>query len=105
MFIQHLTTQAQNEAKTERVPRKTIQYKDVANAVSHHDNLEFLEDIVPKTQSYKAVNEKAASTRAAINGDRNSDAKKGGQKLLINGSGMISLGNGTEDNEDVSMID
>ncbi|KAL3955361.1 hypothetical protein ACCO45_010924 [Purpureocillium lilacinum] len=53
MFIQHLAEAALNQAKTERKPRRNIQYKDVANAVAHQDNLEFLEDVAPKTIPFK----------------------------------------------------
>lgn len=68
MFIQHLASEAQNMAKAERKPRRNVQYKDVAAAVSHHDNLEFLEDVVPKTSSYKAVKAQAAAARARVKG-------------------------------------
>ncbi|EGO58970.1 hypothetical protein NEUTE1DRAFT_99159 [Neurospora tetrasperma FGSC 2508] len=68
MFIQHLASEAQNMAKAERKPRRNVQYKDVAAAVSHHDNLEFLEDVVPKTSSYKAIKAQAAAARARVKG-------------------------------------
>lgn len=55
-------------AKAERKPRRNVQYKDVAAAVSHHDNLEFLEDVVPKTSSYKAIKAQAAAARARVKG-------------------------------------
>ncbi|KAL7805994.1 histone-fold-containing protein [Trichoderma aethiopicum] len=53
MFIQHLTEEAHTQAKLERKPRRNIQYKDVANAISHRDHLEFLEDVAPKTIPFK----------------------------------------------------
>ncbi|KAK1750968.1 histone-fold-containing protein [Echria macrotheca] len=97
MFIQHLATEAQNMAKTERKPRRNIQYKDIANAVAHHDNLEFLEDVVPKTTTYKQVKAQAAATRAKLKGEKaagegtadqvgqlSNGKKKGGS---VNGSG------------------
>ncbi|KAJ4421189.1 hypothetical protein N0V85_000282 [Neurospora sp. IMI 360204] len=68
MFIQHLASEAQNMAKAERKPRRNVQYKDVAAAVSHHDDLEFLEDVVPKTSSYKAIKAQAAAARARVKG-------------------------------------
>ncbi|KAM6482350.1 histone-fold-containing protein [Trichoderma sp. SZMC 28011] len=80
MFIQHLAEEAHTQAKLERKPRRNIQYKDVANAISHRDNLEFLEDVAPKTVSLKkakAINQArlrgeplpdAAPSRAATNG-------------------------------------
>ncbi|KAK1825700.1 DNA polymerase epsilon subunit C [Podospora conica] len=70
LFIQHLMTEAQNMAKAERKPRRNIQYKDIANAVSHNDNLEFLEDVVPKTTTFKQVKSQAAATRAKLKGEK-----------------------------------
>ncbi|CCU75885.1 hypothetical protein BGHDH14_bgh05271 [Blumeria hordei DH14] len=78
MFIQHLAEQAHLVVKSERKPRRTIQYKDLglapfitvkalhsnlrpATAVSNHDNLEFLVDIVPKTIPYKQIKAKKAT--------------------------------------------
>lgn len=52
MFIQHLATTTHNVVKAERKPRRNIQYRDVATAVSKTDNLEFLVDVVPKTVTY-----------------------------------------------------
>ncbi|KAK4246449.1 histone-fold-containing protein [Corynascus novoguineensis] len=70
MFVQYLTGEAQNMTKLERKPRRNIQYKDMANAVSHKDNLEFLEDVIPKTTSYKEVKGKAAAARARMSGEK-----------------------------------
>ncbi|KAF2771540.1 histone-fold-containing protein, partial [Teratosphaeria nubilosa] len=58
MFLQHLVEQAYNIVKAERKPRRNIQYRDVANAVSRVENLEFLSDVVPKTTTMKAHREK-----------------------------------------------
>ncbi|KAK1139174.1 hypothetical protein N8T08_001230 [Aspergillus melleus] len=60
MFIQYLTEQGHNVVKSERKPRKNIQYKDLATAVSRIDNLEFLADVIPKTTTYKQFKEKRA---------------------------------------------
>ncbi|RDW78811.1 histone-fold domain-containing protein [Aspergillus mulundensis] len=60
LFIQYLTEQGHNVVKSERKPRKTIQYKDLATAVSRIDNLEFLADVIPKTTTYKQFKEKRA---------------------------------------------
>ncbi|OIW31801.1 hypothetical protein CONLIGDRAFT_629488 [Coniochaeta ligniaria NRRL 30616] len=70
MFIQHLAQEAHNMAKFERKPRRNIQYKDMANAVLHHDNLEFLEDVIPKTTSYSKVKDQAAAARAKLKGEK-----------------------------------
>lgn len=42
-----------------------------ANAVSHQDNLQFLEDIIPKTVPYKQIKAHAAATRANLSGGSN----------------------------------
>lgn len=55
MFIQHLAEESHTQAKVDTKPRRNIQYKDVANAVVRQDNLEFLEDVVPKTVPYKVL--------------------------------------------------
>ncbi|PBP23509.1 Histone-like transcription factor and archaeal histone family protein [Diplocarpon rosae] len=62
MFIQHLAERAHDVVKSEKKPRRNIQYRDLANAVSHHDNLEFLVDIVPKTMPYKEAKKLAAGS-------------------------------------------
>jgi hypothetical protein len=99
MFIQYLAEQAQNEAKTERKPRRNVQYKDLANAVLHHDNLEFLEDTIPKTAPYKAVKEQAAATRAKLQGKKTEGAEAevgeaagqpNGKKAKTNGSAKVN---------------
>ncbi|KAI4865425.1 histone-fold-containing protein [Hypoxylon rubiginosum] len=66
MFIQYLSTESLNMARADRKPRRNIQYKDLAGAVSHTDNLEFLEDIIPKTAPYKQIKAQAARTRAQL---------------------------------------
>lgn len=42
--------------------------KQTAQAVSRKDNLEFLEDLIPKTVPYKDVKARAATTRAMVEG-------------------------------------
>ncbi|KAI4165504.1 MAG: hypothetical protein LQ342_000914 [Letrouitia transgressa] len=58
MFIRYLAEQAMNVVKSERKPRRNIQYKDLANAVARIDNLEFLSDVIPKTTTYREYKEK-----------------------------------------------
>ncbi|KAK0629676.1 histone-fold-containing protein [Bombardia bombarda] len=94
MFIQHLTNEAQNMAKLERKPRRNIQYKDMANAVRTQDNLEFLEDVIPRTATYKEIKGQAAATRAKLKGEKTAAAAGEGpegnesqRKMLPNGGG------------------
>ncbi|KAI0161806.1 hypothetical protein GGR52DRAFT_561218 [Hypoxylon sp. FL1284] len=68
MFIQKLSSEALNMARADRKPRRNIQYRDLASAVTHMENLEFLEDVIPKTQPYRQVKAKAAATRAKLAG-------------------------------------
>ncbi|OAQ94615.1 histone-fold protein [Purpureocillium lilacinum] len=70
MFIQHLAEAALNQAKTERKPRRNIQYKDVANAVAHQDNLEFLEDVAPKTIPFKKILAASREAQSRVRGDK-----------------------------------
>ncbi|KAI1775379.1 histone-fold-containing protein [Hypoxylon cercidicola] len=66
MFIQYLSQESLNMARADRKPRRNIQYKDLAGAVVHTDNLEFLADIIPKTVPYKQIKAQAARTRAQL---------------------------------------
>jgi len=76
LFIQYLAEQGNNVLKSERKPRKTMQYKDLATAVSRIDNLEFLADVIPKTTTYKQYKEKRAKEAA-----RYAVMEKGQRKL------------------------
>ncbi|KAK3901619.1 histone-fold-containing protein [Staphylotrichum tortipilum] len=89
MFVQYLTGEAQNMTKLERKPRRNIQYKDMANAVTHQDNLEFLEDVIPKTTSYKEVKAKTAAARARV-----SSEKSGATGAAAGTAGADALPNG-----------
>ncbi|KAJ5432861.1 DNA polymerase epsilon subunit C [Penicillium daleae] len=80
MFIQYLAEQGHNVVKSERKPRKTVQYKDLATAVSHIDNLEFLADVIPKTTTYKQFKEKKAQDAA-----KHIEMEKG--QRTLNGTG------------------
>jgi DNA polymerase epsilon subunit 4 len=125
MFIQKLAEESHNQAKLERKPRRNIQYKDVgklaspssapfpaltqpfhlhpppASAVSHQDNLEFLEDIVPKTTPFKKIKAAAAATQARLRGDqpldeaaRPSTAKSNGGTVSANTSPKMIVNGG-----------
>lgn len=61
MFVQYLVEQVHIVVKSERKPRRNIQYRDVANAVARIDNLEFLADVVPRTIPYKTFKLKKAA--------------------------------------------
>ncbi|KAJ4379803.1 hypothetical protein N0V86_004987 [Didymella sp. IMI 355093] len=61
MFVQHLSITTHNVVKTERKPRRNIQYRDVSSAVGRTDSLEFLVDVVPKTVQYGAYKRKKAA--------------------------------------------
>ncbi len=115
LFVQHLTTEAQTMTKLERKPRRNIQYKDMGrflisvmqcvltnrpvNAVIHQDNLEFLEDIVPKTTSFKEAKARTAATRARLSGDKSgaaagADHERPTDSGLPNGKRQKSIMNG-----------
>ncbi|KAJ6119911.1 hypothetical protein N7523_004191 [Penicillium sp. IBT 18751x] len=92
MFIQYLAEQAHNVVKSERKPRKTVQYKDLATAVSHIDNLEFLADVIPKTTTYKQFKEKKAKDAA-----KSVEMEKG-QRTLNGSDAPTGNTNGTDPN-------
>ncbi|PQE17313.1 histone-like transcription factor and archaeal histone protein [Rutstroemia sp. NJR-2017a BVV2] len=58
MFIQYLAESGHNVVKSERKPRRNIQYRDLSSAVSHIDNLEFLSDVIPRTIPLKIIKAK-----------------------------------------------
>ncbi|MCJ1378537.1 hypothetical protein MMC17_001636 [Xylographa soralifera] len=60
MFVRYLAEQAHNVAKSESKPRRSIQYRDVANAVARLDNLEFLSDVIPRTTTWREHKAKKA---------------------------------------------
>jgi hypothetical protein len=100
MFMHHLTEKTYDVVKSERKPRRNIQYKDVgmatiavlhtwhryvgliflvANAVARFDNLEFLSDVVPRTTTYKDFKQKQAKQangQPLANGQTTLDGKK-----------------------------
>ncbi|KAI9772356.1 MAG: hypothetical protein M1839_002492 [Geoglossum umbratile] len=82
MFVQYLAEQGHNVAKSERKPRRNIQYKDLANAVSRIDNLEFLADVVPRTIPYKQYKEKKSKEAKEAKEASNGDAVEAGQTAL-----------------------
>ncbi|RCI08355.1 hypothetical protein L249_8960 [Ophiocordyceps polyrhachis-furcata BCC 54312] len=88
MFIQHLADAAHTQVKLERKPRRNVQYKDIANAVSNQDNLEFLQDIIPKTMPYGKVKTKARETQARLRGDKSAD-KSTKVAPITNGAGAV----------------
>ncbi|KAG9231931.1 hypothetical protein BJ875DRAFT_486538 [Amylocarpus encephaloides] len=80
MFIQYMAEQGHNVVKSERKPRRNIQYRDLSNAVSRLDNLEFLTDIVPKTIPFKAA--KATKAPAAGSTAINTSLPQNGLALM-----------------------
>jgi DNA polymerase epsilon subunit 4 len=80
MFIQHLATSTHNVVKTERKPRRNIQYRDVASAVAKTDNLEFLVDVVPKTMTYKEFKKRQDATNKAKALAAEKDGKKAAEE-------------------------
>ena len=59
----------------------------LATAVSRVDNLEFLSDVVPKTQTYRQykatkAQEEASKAAAAVNGDRPGSSSRGIQDMM-----------------------
>ncbi|KAF7519501.1 hypothetical protein G7054_g13068 [Neopestalotiopsis clavispora] len=97
LFIQHLATKALDQAKAERKPRRNIQYKDIASAVHGHDNLEFLEDLVPKTVKFKDIKQRTRRRRAPAPNGTKKHKSSASRSSLNGGSVNIDsiLGNGT----------
>ncbi|KAM3531916.1 hypothetical protein MY4038_004265 [Beauveria bassiana] len=111
MFIQHLATEAHTQAKLDRKPRKNVQYKDIASAVSHHDSLEFLEDTVPKTVPFKKALAAASATQARLRGEnvtsdeglQSTQEPANSSSVLVNGDkGLFNVPLRTDDRYDPS---
>ncbi|PGH05583.1 hypothetical protein AJ79_06750 [Helicocarpus griseus UAMH5409] len=85
MFIRYLAEQGHNVVKSERKPRRNIQYRDLATAVSRIDNLEFLSDVIPKTTTYKQFKEKRAKETANGAGVSKSQRTLNGARARENG--------------------
>lgn len=79
LFIAHLASSAHTVVRSERKPRKVIQYKDLATAVARNENLEFLSDVVPQTVPFKEA--KALKGRKTANGAEKEE--KGGRQTKI----------------------
>lgn len=62
----------------------------IANAVARVENLEFLSDVVPKTQTFKQYKQKQAKESAAPK--ENSNPLPNGQKTLDNHVGAEEAG-------------
>ncbi|KFH43381.1 putative transcription factor-like protein [Hapsidospora chrysogenum ATCC 11550] len=90
MFIQHLADEAHTQAKVDTKPRRNIQYKDVANAVARQDNLEFLEDVVPKTVPYKNIKTSSRTTQARLRGDIKAGDETAGAGSTTNGAAHVN---------------
>jgi DNA polymerase epsilon subunit 4 len=83
MFIQHLATRTHEVVKSERKPRRNIQYRDVGTAVAKTDNLEFLVDVVPRTDTWGRVEKKIR--------EKEREAKRVGKKGRKGGKGQTTL--------------
>ena len=81
MFIHHLAASAHTVVRSERKPRKVIQYKDLAAAIARDENFEFLSDVVPKTVPYKEAKETKAVKGKRANGSSVED--KGGRQTTL----------------------
>ncbi|KAK2766776.1 hypothetical protein FQN54_006090 [Arachnomyces sp. PD_36] len=108
MFIQYLAEQGHKAARSDKRPRRNIQYKDLgefdafrgwkllsieinanlyayekATAVSRTDNLEFLSDVIPKTTTYKQFKAKERKDTSNNTNKRGGGVQKG--QTTLNG--------------------
>ncbi|KAF2083471.1 hypothetical protein K490DRAFT_20052, partial [Saccharata proteae CBS 121410] len=63
-FVYYLTEQSYKMLKTEKKPKRQLAYSHVNAAVSRHDNLEFLSDVVPRQVTYKEAKTIRAQKKA-----------------------------------------
>lgn len=71
----------------------------IANAVSYSDNLEFLEDLIPRTVPYKKIKDQAAATRAQLMGEKSANGKNE-SPVVVNGAGALQGGDSHHGNGD-----
>jgi len=104
LFIQYMAEQGHNVVKSEKKPRRNIQYRDLSKAVAQLDNLQFLEDVVPRTVPFKEIKAKKSSaarpSHPVANGE-GSGSVEAGQTTLD--SKQFSVANGT--NGDAESVD
>jgi len=109
MFIQYMAEQGHNVVKSERKPRRNIQYRDLSNAVARLDNLEFLVDVVPRTVPYKQVKEKKAPAGPSLpNGDGGMESGQmtlDGKDAVVNGTNGIGHEGIEDEGEDGGAAD
>jgi len=89
LFIQYLAEQGHNVVKSEKKPRRNIQYRDLSKAVAQLDNLQFLEDIVPRTVPFAEIKAKASAK-----GKKPSSSTLASAAMVANGEASGS-GNGS----------
>ena len=112
LFIQQLTQNAHAVVRSERKPRKGIQYKDLAAAVARNDNFEFLSDVVPPMIPYKEAKAKKGKKAAGGAGVGEDEGGAKGKKQMKlgknfevvieqkNGSGEVANGHAKESEEE-----
>ncbi|TVY25479.1 DNA polymerase epsilon subunit C [Lachnellula hyalina] len=101
LFIQYLAEQGHNVVKSEKKPRRNIQYRDLSKAVAQLDNLQFLEDIVPRTVPFAEIKAKAsakgkkpssstlASAATVANGEASGSSNGSGSGSVETGQTML----------------
>ncbi|KAL8996844.1 MAG: hypothetical protein Q9169_003746 [Polycauliona sp. 2 TL-2023] len=103
MFIRYLAEQALNVVKSERKPRRNIQYKDLANAVARIDNLEFLSDVIPKTTTFREYKEKKSkATKATASLSTGQTTLDGSRSLPSRPADVMNVGEEQDELEDPS---
>jgi DNA polymerase epsilon subunit 4 len=111
MFIQHLATTTHNVVKTERKPRRNIQYRDVSSAIAKTDNLEFAVDVVPKTVVWKEAKkkkeereEREKEREGKDKAEREADSAEGGaeENATTNGHAEEAMQNGNSNGNSTS---
>ncbi|KAL8673401.1 MAG: hypothetical protein Q9168_002191 [Polycauliona sp. 1 TL-2023] len=103
MFIRYLAEQALNVSKSERKPRRNIQYKDLANAVARVDNLEFLTDVIPKTTTFREFKEKKSKpTKVAASLSTGQTTLDGSRSLPSRPADVLNVGEDQDELEDPS---
>ena len=89
LFLTELVSRSWVFAQREK--RKTVQYKDVANAVNMHDNLFFLSDVIPPQKTGKQITDllrskqklaASSSASAAPSHRLTDDATETGEDLI-----------------------
>ncbi|KAL7274697.1 hypothetical protein RUND412_002397 [Rhizina undulata] len=80
MFVKYLAQQSLKMTYADRKQSKTMQYKDLASAVSLIDNFEFPSDVIPSTVLYEQIHDRKLKARESNGESGEMAAQRNGKR-------------------------